>query len=368
MKSGLLLCVAVSAVTFGVSLEADARTRARPRVKPAKILEVITPLGLQGSAGSGASVSIPFRVRDRSFRQTDIEMQYGYDRNGDGFVTDDEYRPATEARLDSRDTRANRAPQLFTTSADAGSTHGIVWRSDVDLGDSRVIEGREYLLDASGRVIRDPLDPSQPAFGYDNPGVLIRLRAVSVSGRKGPWVATANGFSVDENHRPSMTIDSANPAEDAPTVFRIGWTAYDPDSEDRNGNGALDILDGEDVNANGVLDVAPVGVAFDWHWVDVQAGENPDAMNDAQLATLVWLPCTQDPAHGDDASLVTQPGSAPVGGVASAPPGVGRSYVFAWDSDEDVGQIHGRFLLRATPFDAQRDHGETVYSRLAVQR
>src|SRR5439155_13634315 len=118
MNTRLLLCAAVAAAPL---LAATADAKARPRVKPAKVLSVDAPLGLQGSAGSGIDVVIPFRLRDRSFRPTNVEMEYGYDRDGDGFVTDDEFRPATEARLDSRDTRANRNPQLFATAADEGA-------------------------------------------------------------------------------------------------------------------------------------------------------------------------------------------------------------------------------------------------------
>ena len=102
--------------------------------------------------------------------------------------------------------------------------------------------------------------------------------------------------------------------------------------------------------------------------IDEANGENPATMDESQLASLVWLPCTRDTTHGDDASLVTGPGLEPTGGVPSAPPGIGRHWTFAWNSTEDVGQTRGAFLVRATPFDAQRDHGSTVYSRIVIRR
>ena len=67
MNTRLLTLAALATLPLGLSLEAQARPRPRARVRPAKLLEVITPLGRQGATGSGANVTIPFRVRDRAF-------------------------------------------------------------------------------------------------------------------------------------------------------------------------------------------------------------------------------------------------------------------------------------------------------------
>ena len=153
----------------------------------------------------------------------------------------------------------------------------------------------------------------------------------------------------------------------APTL--VHWTAFDADAEDLNGNGRFDVTDGEDFDGDGVLDREPVGVAFDCHWL--AEGEDPSAMSDAQLAALDWVPCTRVPGVGDTDSLETSPGApipatGPLAGVATAPPGVGRSWVFAWDAALDAAGNTRGMILRATPFDTQHNHGSAAYSRIVV--
>src|SRR6185295_9774223 len=133
----------------------------------------------------------------------------------------------------------------------------------------------------------------------------------------------------------------------------IHWTVFDPDSEDLNGDGILQIPQGEDISGDGVLQAEQVGVAFDYH--RVTASENPATMTPAQIAALSWLPCTRAKGVGDTDSLDSRPAnpiptSGDLAGVASAPPGVGRHWVFAWDSVADVGTVYARFVFRARPF------------------
>jgi hypothetical protein len=179
----------------------------------------------------------------------------------------------------------------------------------------------------------------------------------------GEWINT-DAFVLDNRNTPSMTIDTATSG--APVT--VGWTAFDPDSEDLNGNGQLDIAAGEDVNNNGVLDCEPMGVAFDWHIL--APGEDPAAMTDAQLAALRWFECTRFAGVGDTDSLDARPGvpiptTGDLAGVCSAPPGVGRHWTFAWDVATDVGIWPGNtFIVRGTPFCAHRKRGATVYSRI----
>jgi hypothetical protein len=347
----------VVVLPFALTVSASAKTRAP--VKPAHVSLVEAPLGLQGAAGAGALVAIPFRLRDQSFRPTDVQMQYAFDRNGDGLITDDEFRPATEARFDPRDTRQNRAPQLFRTAADQGAAQAIVWRSDIDLGTARLVAGPEYALDPQGRRIKDPFDPDSFVVARVNPGVVVRLRSVSVSGAKGAWTLS-DPFSVSGNHPPSMTIDAVQ--DGGPIVAT--WTVTDADSEDLNGNGLLDIAAGEDRNQNGVLDTTRAGVAFDWY--QLEPGEDPSTMTDVQLAAKTWHACTRVVGVGDTDAMILSPGQPPQGGVVSGAPSAPKTYAFAWDALHDAGPTTAGFVLRATPFDEHGDHGATVYSRIVA--
>lgn len=352
MRTRSLLLIAAASAPLCLAGDADARVVRR--IRPAKLSLLEAPLGLQGAAGAGVNVAIPFRLFDRSFRRSDVEIQYGFDRDGDGVIEEAEYHFATESRVDPRNTRSDRAPQLFSTSADLGAAQAIVWRSDVDIGSSRIIPGKQPVLSPQGRVLMDPKDPASPGPFYTGPGLVIRLRAVSVSGRRGPWVKSAP-FAVSGNHAPAMTFDALTTGS---TVL-VDWSALDADTEDKNGNGVLDIADGEDVNGNGVLDVTKVGIAFDWH--RLAPDEDPAAMTDDQLASLQWLQCTRVAGVGDSDALVLAPGKPPVGDLDA-----NHSYVFAWAAAQDTGGVGDRFLLRGTPIDDQGQRGPTVYSRTVV--
>src|SRR5687767_3986741 len=98
-----LLVVAVAAVA-SIAIAGGAEAKAR-KVKPAQVINLAAPFGLQGTAGAGQNVVIPFALRDRSFRLSGVDMQWGFDRNTDGQITDDEFVNATEARFDMRNTR-----------------------------------------------------------------------------------------------------------------------------------------------------------------------------------------------------------------------------------------------------------------------
>lgn len=357
MRTRTLMLITAALAPLALVDGADAR--AGRRLPPAKLSLLEAPLGLQGSAGAGAAVAIPFRLRDRSFRRSEVEMQYGFDRDGDGIVAEEEFQFATESRLDSRNTRRDRFPQLFTTSADMGAAHAIVWRSDVDLGSRRIVPGKKPVLSPQGRVIGDPADPQYPGPFYTDPGVVIRLRPVSISGRRGPWSKTA-GFGVSGNHAPSMSFG----AIESGAVALVGWSAYDADTEDVNANGVLDIADGEDRDMDGLLDIARVGIAFDWY--RLADGEDPATMTDEQLASRQWLQCTRVAGMGDSDALVLTPGQPAVGDLIAGYPGAGRSYEFAWAAGQDTGGVGDRFLLRASPIDDQGQRGPTVYSRTVV--
>jgi len=84
-------------------------------------------------------------------------------------------------------------------------------------------------------------------------GVKVRLRTALQRKKRGPWVYSpwiySNTFTLNNSNAPSMTIDAVG----AGPAVSVDWTAYDPDSEDFDGNGQLDVAEGEDVDGNGLL-------------------------------------------------------------------------------------------------------------------
>src|SRR6185295_9615929 len=112
-------------------------------------------------------------------------------------------------------------------------------------------------------------------------GVRIRMRATRGKGKSkliGSWAYT-DAFSVNNNAPPSLTIDQVIPNESGTASdehVEVLWSAFDGDSEDKNGNGLFD--PGEDVNGNRVFDQEQVGVAFDYY--RLQPGDDPVAMTD----------------------------------------------------------------------------------------
>jgi hypothetical protein len=390
---------AVLATSAGAILLPSARAVAA-NTSVAKVGRVETPLGTQGARGAGANVGVIFNLIDSTRRKTDVEVQYGLDKNGDGKITDgteknadgtpagypNEYSAATEDRIDARNTRRNRAPQLFTTAGDIGAIQNYIWKSQQDLRGVRLLT-TEYMLTPQGRLVPDPDNPNSYLFATGPngeqifAGVQVRVRGsrtVVVKRRPvkyvGEWVYSA-AFSMNNNNKPTMTIDSvesngtSSPTASDENVI-INWTVYDDDSEDLNGNDKLDIAAGEDTNGNGELDDERVGVAFDYH--RLVAGENPATMTPAQIAALSWLPCTRAEGVGDTDSLQATPGvpipeEGDLAGLPSAPSGTGRSWQFAWNSVADVGTVYAKFIFRARAFDEKRETGEYVYKTDPVQ-
>jgi len=390
-----------AAVALGVGAVATSGSRAvAATAAVARVGRVETPLGTQGARGAGANVGVIFNLIDDARRKTDVEVQYGWDKNGDGKITDgtetnadgtpagypNEYSAATEDRIDTRNTRRNKAPQLFTTAGDIGAIQNFVWKSQQDLRGQRLLT-TEYMLTPQGRLVPDPDNPNSFLFAKGPngdqvfAGVQVRVRAfrTTIVKRKavkvaGTW-AYSQTFSLNNNNKPRMTIDSIDSnGVSVPTAsdenVMIHWTVFDNDSEDLDGNGVLDIAKGEDVNGNGKLDDERVGVAFDYH--RLVGAENPATMTPAQIAALSWLPCTRAAGVGDTDSLDARPGvpiptSGDLAGLASAPDGVGRHYQFAWNSVADVGTVYAKFIFRARPFDQKRETGDYFYRTTPMQ-
>ncbi len=314
---------------------------------------VFTPMGLQGTAGGTANVPVGFVLFDMRRRPVDVEVQYGFDANGDERISDDEYRPASEDRLDERSTRARRGRRLFASSGDQlGAANAFVWRAAFDLPGAQHRAGRSILRTEQGRAIPDPFDSLQPLFSADLPGVRLRMRPVSATGRRrfGDWQYTGS-FSLSNNHAPRLEIDAV--ASPSPGAVVVDYTAFDADSEDRNGNGLLDVDLGEDRNQDGELETAPVGIAVDWYLLG--DGEDPSGWRQPQLEALRWNAATRLAGMGDSDA-----------GLPSAQTPAGRSHQFAWDVTADWPDAGSRFLLRARLYDSAGELGEWVYWTVPV--
>lgn len=335
---------------------AEAAPKAKAK-KAAVVGRAEVPLGLQGLRGAGGNVVVPFTLVDATRRSTDIEVAYGIDYNADGTIAEDEYRLATEDRLDSRNTRKNRKPQLWVTAGDIGATHAFVWRSTADIQTGRY-ESLMYRNTDQGRRIADPNNPGEFLFDDAQAGVRVRVRAVRGTGKNkavGAWVVT-DSFSLNNNTAPSMTIDAIlpNPSGTASDEnVTVQWTGIDPDSEDVNGNGVFD--PGEDANGDGIFNQEQLGVAFDYY--RLQPGDDPTSMTDDEIGALPWKACTRAAGLGDSDSF-RETGAGKVYGTAN-----GRAWTFVWNSVADVGTVRDQFIMRARPVDQKRENGAAVYVR-----
>lgn len=351
----------VAIVATGATAGPAGQGRRGRLPSPAEIASVAAPLGTQGRAGAGDDVVIPFRIIDSTRFLAGVEAQYGIDRNGDGTITDGEYLPARENRLDPRNTRRNQNPQLFTTAAAPGATHAFVWRSGADLPLGRFCTS-DYVVTPQGRLVPDPDHPGQFLHSPVAAGVRVRLRATkSIGGRTfvGPWV-TSDAFSLQNATPPSLRVTAIEPSADKGAdglskSITIRWTGIHPDSEDFDGDGVLDFANGEDRDGDGVLDTRRLGVSFDSH--PVRAGENPSKMTRLQLESLDWHPCPRLAGAGDDDSV----SGTPVGRAVSGTPD-GLPWTFVWDAENDGhAQGKGPYILRARVVDESGARSEDIY-------
>lgn len=199
------------------------------------------------------------------------------------------------------------------------------------------------LVTPDGRTIQDPDNPEDLLRAIGDTGVKIRMRTVIGRRRRAvtsEWEYT-DPFTLDNNAAPAVTLDGVEQG----SVVVVHWTAFDDDSEDANGNGVLDFLEGEDRNGNGEFDIEQIAVAFDFH--RLEPGEDPRSMSLEDLEALHWLPCTR-------AADVGQPDD----GVASSPLGV--PHVFGWDWAADPMAPDTAVILRARGYDG-KEHSSYTY-------
>lgn len=308
----------------------------------ASVARAFAPLGLQGAAGAGKGVLLPFTLADDRSRDGAVEAEFGVDVNDDGVIEDEEFRPLTMDRRDPRNTGAqvSRGEWRFPTAPGAGRTNALVWNSAADLvGNHRIVD---VLYDDQGRQVEDPGAPGRPVFLPAGTGVEVRIRS-----RRGPrssrgWVYT-RPFELVSSNAPELTIDEVTPG----VSTAIAWSAIDRDSEDADGDGVYEFPELGDLNGNGLFDTAGVAVAFDF--VVLAPGEDVGALTREQLALLDWTPCTRDESTGDpDVDL-----------VATQPPGTG--HVFAWDHAADGVLSGDRVIVRGRTFDDTRLHSAWEY-------
>ena len=194
----------------------------------ARVARIVTPLGLQGLAGAGWNVIIPFTLAERRGRSSLIEAQFGIDRNADGRIEEGEFAPANlhshdgRARGETRRSHTTRhgARREFLTAPASGRSNSLAWNSTADL-DQGSYSRLRVLHTPQGRVIEDPNHPGQPMTVPGRGEIVFRIRAVRGRRRAGEWMQTAP-FEWTTIGAPSLTIDGVTPGE--PTF--VEWSIF----------------------------------------------------------------------------------------------------------------------------------------------
>ena len=297
------------------------------------VFKLQTPLGLAGSRGSGPDVFVALNLKDREFNQSDVQMEFGYDVNGDGQITPslgdptttDEFFPCSPA-LDpfGKPVSGESLIGLDTAGGKAGADHLFVWRSSTDVPGARFVT-LDYDYSDQGR----PQNGSDglPLF-VNTPGIKLRARANDGGGdpsRWGPWNTTV-AFDLNNNNQPTVNIDET-----------IGLFGVSPNAT------------GIAADENVVLNLRFTDNDSDLMAVSVDWAQVPEAafLGDPNVvAALQWFPATTF-AGTADTNLPSSPGA-------------GTPATYSWDSVADAGTVNGRFILRATPFDAKSELGPTA--------
>ena len=181
----------------------------------------------------------------------------------------------------------------------------------------------------------DYSDQGRPQNGSDGlplfvntPGIKLRARANDGGGdptRWGPWNTTV-AFDLNNNNQPTVNIvettgmfgvtpNATGTAADENVVLNLSFSDNDSDL---------------------------MAVAVDW----AQVPEAAFLGDPNVVAALQWFPATTF-AGTADTNLPSSPGA-------------GTPATYSWDSVADAGTVNGRFILRATPFDAKSELGPTA--------
>jgi len=293
----------------------------------AVVLGLQTPLGLQGTRGVGPEVTVIFRLRDREFGRSDIEVEYGlgtgFDLDGDG-EEDIEWFTASEVPFDPGDpTKSSSGKADLPGSPGIGTIHYFIWDSLTDLGTGRYVT-QDYVYTDDGRVLLDEF--GEPVF-QDFAGTRVKIRPIS-RGVPGSWKET-NAFDVNSNNTPSTSFGAVEipPEGEADGTVNedvvLNWTAIDPDDD-------------------------PVTIAVDW--VQVPFGFDPAKATEATLEALPW-----------QAGSTGQIGEGTKSLPAARTPGL--DHVWSWDSVADAGTMNGYVFFRMRPLDEKLEVGEWDYMK-----
>ena len=344
-----MLAAAVAVTAGTLVMQADpsiAASKRQLRRRLASVVRAEAPLGVR--RGNDA-VILPFTLAAGKGRRSIVQVEYGYDRNGDGLVSTgdgdlaSEYMPCTHNRKDPRDTASSDRPLRFKIGVPPGISHAFSWNSVADLSGQYIDALGQFVTTDEGRQVIDPNFPEDFLRTNGQHGVRIRYRTLKGGRRSGvrsDWVYTAS-FTVNNNALPTLALQ----AVDIGDTVGIFWTGTDADSEDTNGDGVLDILGGEDRDGDGELDGADMSVAFDYHFQE--GDEDLSNLTPEELAGLRWLPCTIDSTDGaGNLNLPTTPN--------------GRTHSTAWDWQSDPTLEGAPIILRSRGFDGQ-EHTQYIY-------
>ena len=78
--------VAAASTLLVVSID---EAQARRKLKTSKTLSVVatTPFGLQGTAGAGERLALPFSLTNKNRRRVTVQVEYGREEEGEGSLT-----------------------------------------------------------------------------------------------------------------------------------------------------------------------------------------------------------------------------------------------------------------------------------------
>ena len=296
---------------------------------PPTVQELETPIGLAGSRGSGADVFVSLNLRDREYNPCSIQVEYGYDVDGDGVIAGSDGDPATTDEYFECTPAANPGDGMtaLDSASGRGADHLFIWASGHDLAGIRLVT-QDYDYTEQGRLKIG--SDGQPLFG-NTPGTRLRVRANDdggANGRWGPW-KVGDPFDLNNNSQPALVIEAVG--LDGATPNATGAAA------DENVVLNFRIIDAD---ANAGTDLNAVAVDY------APVAPGADLSDPAVVDALAWLPAT------------TAAGTPDTGLLSEVAPGALNTWT--WDSVADVGTVNGDYILRITPFDSKQERGATV--------